>query len=68
MLKEKIPIHEWEMKMKHYNYDDEFYQYTDLQMERMDNLLTSIEYDATVEEYISSLQHHANNWFYQDEQ
>ena len=36
--------------MKHYQYDTTFYQYTDIQMERMDNLLTSIEYDTMLEQ------------------
>ena len=53
--------------MKHNRYDAEFYQYTDEQMERVYNLLASIEYDTMMKEYISSIQQQINNCCYQDE-
>ena len=51
-----IPSTEWGKKMKHFSYDNDFYQFTDLQMERMDSLITCIEYDTIKEGYISSIQ------------
>ena len=59
-----IPMHEWAKKMKHHEYDNEFYQYTDLEMEQMDDLLSSTEYDTLKEDYITSLQEPISNWCY----
>ena len=64
----EIKTNQWGKHCKQHTYDKKFYQYKDRDMEKLDDLLCSVEYDTLVDGYIAELHDQIYHWCYDDDQ